>query len=47
MSYWYLSRYGTPDDYSQVLSRLTIEDNPFVQAELVLAVLRLTPLEGR
>ncbi|MFN0117439.1 MAG: HEAT repeat domain-containing protein [Elusimicrobiota bacterium] len=45
MSYWYLSRYGTSDDYSQVLSRLGIEENPFVQAEIALATLRLAPVE--
>jgi HEAT repeat protein len=45
MAYWYLGRYGTPDDYSLVLSRLMTEENPFVQAEIVLAVLRLTPVQ--
>lgn len=45
MAYWYLGRYGTPDDYSLVLSRLATEQNPFVQAEIVLAVLRLAPVQ--
>lgn len=44
MAYWYLSRYGRPDDYSLALARLASEENPFVQAEIVLAVLRLSPL---
>ncbi len=44
MAFWYLGRYGTPDDYSLVLSRLATEKNPFVQAEIVLAVLRLAPV---
>lgn len=45
MSYWYLGRYGTTDDYTFVLSRLPNEQNPFVQAEITLALLRLSPLE--
>ncbi len=45
MAFWYLGRYGTEDDYSLVLSRLGTEQNPFVQAEIVLAVLRLAPVE--
>ena len=44
MAFWYLGRYGTPDDYSLVLSRLSTEQNPFVQAEIVLATLRLSPV---
>lgn len=45
MTFWYLGRYGTPDDYSLVVSRMPVESNPFVKAEIVLAALRLTPLE--
>lgn len=44
MKIWYLGRYGTPDDYSLVLSKMTTEENPFVLAELSLAALRLAPL---
>lgn len=45
MAFWYLGRYGNEDDYSIVLSRLGTEQNPFVQSEIVLAALRLAPLE--
>jgi HEAT repeat protein len=45
MAYWYLGRYGLPEDYSMVLSRLPVETNPFVKAEIVLAALRLAPVE--
>lgn len=44
MAYWYLGRYGSPEDYNLVLSRLAVETNPFVQAEIALAALRLAPL---
>ena len=45
MAYWTLGRYGAPEDYSLILSRLATEENPFVQSEIVLAALRLAPLE--
>ncbi len=45
MAFWYLGRYGNEDDYSIVLSRLPTEQNPWVKAEIVLAALRLAPLE--
>lgn len=45
MSYWYLGRYGEPEDYSQVLVHLGLEENPFVQSEIALATLRLAPVE--
>ncbi len=45
MAFWYLGRYGTDDDYSMVLARLPVETNPFVKAEIVLAALRLAPVE--
>lgn len=45
MAFWYLGRYGTDDDYSLVLSRLPVEENPFVQSEIVAATLRLAPVE--
>ena len=44
MAYWYLSRYGREEDFTLVVSRLGIEDNPFVLAEITLAALRLAPL---
>jgi HEAT repeat protein len=44
MSYWYLGRYGSPDDYTLILSRLGVEQDPFVRAEITLALLRLAPL---
>ncbi len=45
MAFWYLGRYGDPSDYSLVLARLPVETNPFVQAEICLATLRLTPVK--
>ncbi|MCG3205627.1 MAG: hypothetical protein KCHDKBKB_02349 [Elusimicrobia bacterium] len=45
MAFWTLGKYGAPEDYTVVLSRLPTETNPFVQAEIVLAALRLAPLE--
>jgi len=45
MAFWYLGRYGTTADYTLVVSRLSVEKNPFVQAEIALAALRLAPLE--
>lgn len=45
MAFWYMGRYGTPQDYTQVQARLVSEDNPFVKSEIALACLRLTPLE--
>jgi HEAT repeat protein len=45
MAFWYLGRYGTSDDYSMILARMPVETNPFVQSEIVLAALRLAPVE--
>jgi HEAT repeat protein len=45
MAFWYLGRYGSSDDYTQVQSRLVVEENPFVKSEIALACLRLAPLE--
>jgi hypothetical protein len=45
MTYWFLGRYGSEDDYSIILSRLPVEQNPFVQAEICLAVMRLAPID--
>jgi hypothetical protein len=47
MAYWYLGRYGEPEDYSMILARLPLEENPFVQAEIALAVLRLALVDQR
>jgi hypothetical protein len=47
MAFWYLGRYGVDSDYSIILSRLNSEENPFVQAEVVLAALRLAPLDAQ
>jgi HEAT repeat protein len=47
MTYWFLGRFGTSDDYSLMLSRLPVEQNPFVQAEIALAALRLQPLDDK
>jgi len=47
MSFWYLGRYGQPDDYPMILARLPVEQNPFVQAEITLAALRLAPVESQ
>lgn len=47
MAYWYLGRYGEPEDYSMILARLPLEENPFVKAEIALAVLRLAPVDQR
>ena len=44
MAFWYLGRFGELSDYTLVLSRLGSEQNPFVQAEIALAALRLAPL---
>ncbi|MBV9080635.1 MAG: HEAT repeat domain-containing protein [Elusimicrobia bacterium] len=45
MTYWTLSRYGDPEDYGLIQSHLASEQNPFVQAEIALACLKLTPLK--
>jgi HEAT repeat protein len=45
MAFWYLGRFGSPDDYNLVLNKLPMETNPFVQAEICLGILRLAPLE--
>ncbi len=44
MTYWYLGRYGQPEDFSLMMARLSVEDNPFVKAEIALGALRLAPL---
>jgi hypothetical protein len=43
MTYWTLSRYGTPEDYGIIQARLNSEQNPFVKAEIALACLKLQP----
>ena len=43
MAYWFLSRYGSFDDYTMIMSRLSVEQNPFVQSEIALAAIRLEP----
>ncbi len=45
MAYWTLGRYGSPEDYGIIQSRLATEQNPFVQAEIALASLRLAPVQ--
>jgi len=45
MTYWTLSRYGAPEDYGILHARLSTEQNPFVQAEIALACLKLAPVE--
>jgi len=45
MTYWYMGRYGINDDFQLLMSRLSAEKNPFVRAELALAVKRLVPIE--
>jgi HEAT repeat protein len=45
MTFWVLSRYGAPEDYGIIHARLNTEQNPFVQAEIALASLRLSPVE--
>jgi HEAT repeat protein len=45
MTYWTLSRYGDPVDYGIIHARLNSEENPFVQAEIALACLKLAPVE--
>jgi HEAT repeat protein len=45
MTYWFLSRYGSPEDYGIIHARLNTEQNPFVQSEIALACLRLAPVE--
>ena len=44
MAFWYLGRYGDPADYTLILSRIPTERNPFVQSEISLSALRLSPL---
>lgn len=44
MAAWYLGRYGQEDDYTAVLSRIGAEQNPFVKAEMALAIERLAPV---
>lgn len=44
MAVWYLGRFGAPEDYYMMLARLPMETNPWVQVELVLGILRLTPV---
>lgn len=45
MTFWYLGRYGSEDDYSLMITRLPYEDNPFVKAEIALGALRLHPVK--
>jgi len=44
MAFWYLGRFGEPQDFYAVLARLQVEDNPFVLAEIVIDLLRLAPI---
>lgn len=44
MAFWFLGRYGDTKDYALMLDRMGHEKNPFVQTEICLAALRLTPL---
>ena len=44
MAYWTLSRYGESEDYGIIHARLNSEENPFVQAEIALACLKLAPV---
>jgi HEAT repeat protein len=43
MAIWYLGRYGKDTDYSVLLNSINREKNPFVLAEIALAVQRLAP----
>jgi len=45
MAFWYLGRYGAPEDYGIIQSRMATETNPFVRAEIALASLRLAPVQ--
>jgi HEAT repeat protein len=45
MTYWFLGRYGQPEDYSLMMARLPVEQNPFVKSEIALGALRLMPLD--
>lgn len=45
MAFWTLSRYGSSDDYGIIRARLDSEQNPFVQAEIALACLKLAPVQ--
>jgi HEAT repeat protein len=47
MAYWYLSRFGAPEDYGIIHARLQTEQNPWVQAEIALASLRLAPVKNQ
>lgn len=45
MAFWFLGRFGQQEDYSLMLTHLPIQKNPFVQAEVSLSALRLSPVQ--